>query len=164
MASKKALLSLTLPCLELQGRTFKLSDVLASRIESLDYQEIDAVIGPEEWTLEGVRPDIVFAKEAWPHIDPEWRGQIFFTLTALGLGFCFASKTNPTGVAVPEGALFVVDPIELHWLRPDVILSDCWVGVQWAVPLRQASAFANALTGLIGQYAERDRALPVLGL
>ncbi|KVP75235.1 hypothetical protein WJ96_05620 [Burkholderia ubonensis] len=144
-------------------REFQLSPLLRQRLEELDVQQIDAAPGPAELTVMGIKPDLVFAKEAWPHVDPDWEGRVFFTMTADGGGFDFGSLSRPKGMRVPAGKVFYFDPLELHWLRPDPVVSCWWLGLQWDVSKAQEAAFADDLAAAIGRWNEAGFVLPMLG-
>lgn len=144
-------------------KQFKLSPKLYQRMEELDIQEIDACGGPSELTVLGIKPDLVFAKEAWPHTDPAWEGRTLFTLTAQGQLYQFGTASNPNGLSLEEGAVFVVNPLELHWLRPDSMVSHCWLGIQWDVPHDQVEAFEAALVESIQSWNQEAFCLPTLG-
>ncbi|KWA84168.1 hypothetical protein WL29_22665 [Burkholderia ubonensis] len=153
-----------IPDLQLsRDREFKLSPLLRCRLDELDAQQIDAAPGHVELEVMGIRPDLVMAREAWPHVDPNWEGRVFFTMTADGVMYEFGCLSMPSGMRVPAGKVFSFDPLELHWLRPDPIVSYGWVGLQWDVPREQADIFAEALAAAIGQWNKAGFALPVLG-
>lgn len=143
-------------------KQFKLSPKLYQRMEELDIQEIDACAGPSELTVSGIKPDMVFAKEAWPHTDPSWEGRTLFTLTAHGQRYHFGTASHPDGRRVDEGDVFIINPLELHWLRPCSIVSHCWLGIQWDVPNDQVEAFATALSDAIMTWNEEAFCLPIL--
>lgn len=153
-----------IPDLQLsRDREFQLSPLLRRRLDELEAQRIDVAPGPVELEVMGITPDLVFAKEAWPHVDPDWEGRVFFTMTADGSMYEFGSLSSPNGMRVPAGKVFSFDPLELHWLRPDPLVSYGWVGLQWDVPREQADIFAEALVTAIGRWNEPGFALPVLG-
>lgn len=151
------------PHLDLTHREFQVSPELNHRLEGLDFQEIDVARGPAALTVMGVRPDLVFAREAWPHTDPSWEGCVFFSMTAIGLRYQFCTVSNPDGHVVPAGMVFNVDPMELHWLRPDALVSHYWLGLQWEVELERRAEFSQALAAAIEHWNRADFVLPVLG-
>ncbi|KVP17070.1 hypothetical protein [Burkholderia ubonensis] len=144
-------------------RQFRLSLSLRELLETLDSNQVEAIPGPEEMSVMGLVPDLVLTKEAWPHQDPHWKGHVFFTMTADGDQFEFGSTSLPKGMRVPAGKVFRIDPLELHWLRPDPVVSHRWTALQWVVPLEQEAAFADALAASIGRWNEATFVLPTLG-
>jgi hypothetical protein len=144
-------------------RQFTLTLALRELLETLNDNDVHAVPGPKEFSVLDIEPDLVLAREAWPHQDPNWKGHVFFTLTADGSLFEFGSLSVPNGMPVPAGKVFRIDPLELHWLRPDPIVSHTWTGIQWVVPLEQEEAFAASLVAAIGRWNEAGFVLPTLG-
>lgn len=154
----------SLPQLELSAeRQFRLSSWLRSELEDIQTQAIEARHGPEEMSVMAIVPDLVYCKEAWPHIDPKWGGSVFFTMTADGDMYQFGTVANPDGERVPAGKVFRVHPLELHWLRPDPVVSTCWLGLQWVVPRELAELFARELAGAINRWNAPEFVLPQLG-
>jgi hypothetical protein len=152
-----------IPNLELsRERAFQLSNDLRAHVETFDSNQTDVHHGPVELTVMGITPDIVQAKEAWPHRDPHWEGYVFFTMTADGSMYDFGTSTRPDGIIVHPGKVFRVDPLELHWLRPDPTVSYTWTALQWVVPLEQEPAFVDALAAAIRAWNEPGFELPVL--
>jgi hypothetical protein len=146
------------------ARRFEQSTWLRTRLEDMCAQDIDAVQGPAELTVMGIAPDVVFTKEAWPHTDPKWAGRVFFTMTVDGDMFQFGSLSCPDGMRASAGKVFCVDPLELHWLRPDPVASTGWVALQWVVPREQVSAFELALAAAINVWNAPTFCLPQLGV
>lgn len=154
----------TLPVLELtSARRFELSTWLRTNLEDMFDQGIDVAHGPVELTVMGIRPDLVFTKEAWPHTDPKWAGSIFYTMTADGDLFQFGSLSHPDGMLVPPGKVFRVNPLELHWLRPDPVVSCGWVALQWDVPAAASAAFELEMAAAVRRWNQPTFCLPVLG-
>jgi len=152
----------SIPDLELDGRQFRLTAALRDFIETVEPSIVDVVAGPTELTVMDVVPDVVVTKGVWPHLDPHWKGKVFFTMTAEGSMFEFGSPSIPNGRIVPAGRVFRVDPQELHWLKPDPVVSYSWTGLQWVVPLEQEEAFASSLAAAIGEWNKPGFALPQL--
>jgi hypothetical protein len=146
----------------LEGK-FRLSNDLLAHVETFDSNQTDVHHGPVELTVMGITPDIVQTKEAWPHRDPHWEGHVFYTMTAEGSMYEFGTPAIPDGTIVPVGRVFRVDPLELHWLRPDPVVSHRWTALQWVVPLEQEPAFVDALAAAIRAWNEPGFELPVLG-
>jgi len=154
----------SLPQLELPvERQFRLSSWLRSELEDVQAQSIEARQGPAEMSVMNITPDLVYCKEAWPHVDPKFAGSVFFTMTIDGCMYQFGTLASPDGVLVPVGKVFRVNPLELHWLRPDPIVSTCWLALQWVVPQNQVSAFEQALAAAIVRWNAPGFELPVLG-
>lgn len=155
----------TIPDLDLAGsRRFSLTPELREALETYDSNQVEAVPGPTEMAVMGIVPDLVLAREAWPHQDPTFRDSIFITMTADGDQYEFGTRSNPQGILVPPGKFFRIEPLELHWLRPDPIVSHRWAALQWVVPLEQESAFANALAAAVHAWNAPGFVLPPLGL
>ena len=154
----------SLPQLELtSSRRFKLSTWLRSELENLPPQAIDGVPGPVALSVMDIVPDVVFTQEAWPHTDPKWPTSVFYTMTADGDMYEFGSLSNPEGLRATAGKVFCVNPLELHWLRPDPVVSTGWVALQWVVPREQTEAFELALAGAITAWNASNAKLPQLG-
>ena len=155
---------MSLPQLELTGeRRFRISSWLRGQLEGLPAQAIELAEGPAELAVMDIVPDLAFCKEAWPHTDPKWADSVFFTMTVDGDMFQFASLSNPDGEQVPVGKVFRVDPVQLHWLRPDPYGSTSWLGVQWVVPRDREEIFKQALAAAVLQWSRVDFELPQLG-
>lgn len=145
------------------ARQFECEPWLRTRLEDISVQEIDAVKGPPALTVMGIAPDLVFTKEAWPHTDSKWAGSVFVTITAIGDMFEFGALSHPAGKRVPPGKVFGIDPLELHWLRPDPMVSSYWLALQWDVPREQAGTFVVELGKALELWNAPGFALPVLG-
>lgn len=153
-----------IPQLELTAaRRFELSAWLRLQLEDMPSQSIDGVPGPAEMMVMGIVPDVVFTQEAWPHTDPKWPTSVFYTMTADGDMYEFGSLSHPEGLRASAGKVFCVNPLELHWLRPDPVVSTGWVALQWVVPRDQASAFELELAGAIRGWNASTTTLPRLG-
>ena len=153
-----------LPQLELSAeRRFRVSSWLRDQLEELPAQAIELTEGPLELTVMGIAPDVAYCREAWPHTDPKWADSIFFTMTVDGDMYQFATLANPDGERVPAGKVFRVDPLELHWLRPDPVVSTTWLALQWVVPRNQVPAFEHALAAAIQSWNQPGVPLPELG-
>lgn len=148
--------------LDVESRRLTLSASLRGQLEALAPQQIDACRGPVELTVDEVRPDLIFATEAWPHCDPSWEGSVFFTLTVEGGEYNFSTASDPEGQRVQTGRVFVVDPMELHWLRPDPVISTYWLALQWTVDKEHIHCFRQALESAIAQWNAKDFVLPTL--
>jgi hypothetical protein len=153
-----------IPPLELTAsRRFELSTWLRSELENMSPQAIDGVTGPAELSVMGIVPDVVFTQEAWPHTDPKWPTSVFYTMTVDGDMYEFGSLAHPDGMRAAVGKVFCVNPLELHWLRPDPVVSTGWVALQWVVPREQAGAFELAVAGAINAWNATAAKLPLLG-
>lgn len=148
--------------LDLETKRFTLGAELRKQLDGLVPQDIDACCGPAELSVDGLRPEIIFASEAWPHCDPSWEGSVFFTLTVEGGEYRFSTASAPDGHRVCAGGVFIVDPMELHWLRPDPVISTYWLALQWTVEKERIEQFGKALRSAIEQWNKKDFALPVL--
>ncbi len=145
-----------------RAQKFRFADELQERREGLD-QRIDVFRGPEALTVMGIKPDLVFCHEAWPHTDPDWEGRIFFTLTVEGFMYSFGCLSVPEEESASVGKTLVVNPMELHWLRPDPIVSTGWLALQWDVPAERAEEFSAALAEAVPTWNQPEFDLPVLG-
>lgn len=153
-----------LPQLELTStRRFEFSTWLRTQLEEMPSQAIDGVPGPVEMSVMGIVPDVVFTHEAWPHTDPQWPDSIFYTMTAEGDMYEFGSRAQPDGIRAAAGKVFCIDPLELHWLRPDPVVSTGWVALQWVVPREQVGTFELALAGALNAWNASRSKLPQLG-
>lgn len=148
--------------LDLETRQFPLSAALRERLDTLEPQSIDVCFGPSELAVDGVRSDIIFASDAWPHCDPDWEGSMFFTLTVEGGEYRFSTASDPDGHRVCAGDVFIVDPMQLHWLRPDPVISTYWLGVQWTVEKERVEQFGRALRAAIDRWNAKEFVLPPL--
>jgi len=52
--------------------------------------------------------------------------------------------------------------MELHWLRPDPVISTYWLALQWTVDKAHIECFRQALASAIEQWNAKDFALPTL--
>ncbi len=147
---------------ESRARKFAFSDELQERREGMD-QSIDVFRGPEALTVMGIKPDLVFCHEAWPHTDPDWEGCFFFTMTVEGCMYSFGRLSETVEQSALVGKTLVVNPMELHWLRPDPVVSTGWLALQWYVPAERAEEFAVALAEAVPVWNQPDFDLPVLG-
>ncbi len=86
--------------------------------------------------------------EAWPHRDPDWKGQYFLTLCILGDHEVCDERTDGP-IPVTPGDLFVVDPMCRHWLMPrdhrNIDPPRPFLAVQWEVPKRKCAEAARQL-------------------
>jgi len=153
-----------LPRLNLDGRPFPINPALRRRIEALEVQQIGGCPGPASLAVADVRPDVLFAAQAWPHCDPSWDGSIFFTLTVEGGLHHFCTSSNPNGQLLSEGRVFLVDPMELHWLRPDPVVSTDWIGLQWVIDREHCEDFSTDLARAIEAWNAHSFCLPELGV
>lgn len=155
---------MTLPTLNLtEKRGFRLSTWLLTSLEEMSLQTVEVTSGPAELTVAGIEPDLLFAKEAWPHTDPNWEGAVFYTMTVEGAEYQFSTLSAPAGRACPAGEIFKVFPMELHWLRPDPVISTGWIALQWVVPVAETEAFELALASAIRTWNKSEFKLPQLG-
>lgn len=113
-------------------------------------------------------------QEAWPHKDPQWRGQLFLTLCVLGDHEICDEKTE-SPVPIKAGSLCIVDPMCRHWLRPREQRYESYMrpflALQWEVRKKDAQSKAQDLVekakgiwetepSAIGRYAKwRDEAV-----
>ncbi len=148
--------------LDLETRRFPLSAGLREQLDAMLAQDIDACLGPEALAVDGVRPEIIFAADAWPHCDPDWEGSVFFTLTVEGGEYNFGTASDPDGHRVSKGRVFIVDPMQLHWLRPDPVISTYWLALQWTVEKDKIERFGQALRTAIDRWNAKDFVLPAL--
>ena len=71
---------------------------------------------------------------AFPHTDSLFGQVKFLTLVVKGNNFIFGSESNASGIAVPVGTLFMVDPMKYHWLHErDWNIRKFFVAVQWEI-------------------------------
>lgn len=153
-----------MPCLDLSAaRQFGQSPWLRTRLEDMSAQDIDAVQGPTALTVLSIVPELIFTKDAWPHTDAHWAGSVFYTMTVDGDMFEFGSLSRPGGMRAALGKVFRVDPLELHWLRPDPVVSIAWLALQWVVPIELAEAFEQELAAAIETWNLPSFSLPLLG-
>lgn len=103
------------------------------------------------WLTEGVwdSSDWISCCYAFPHRDPDWKDEVFLTLSVVSEHQAGDALTADTLIAVPRGVLFVVDPLVAHWLAPKTCgqTKDAppWVGLQWEVPRTEAMQRARDL-------------------
>jgi hypothetical protein len=145
-------------------RPFRLTQALREHTETFFSNQTDVIQGPAELTVMGIVPDLVLTKEAWPHVDAHWKGHVFYTMTADGSMYEFGTPAIPDGIIVAAGKVFRIDPLVLHWLRPDPVVSHTWTALQWVVPVEQEPAFVDALAAAIRAWNEPGFALPILCL
>lgn len=133
--------------LKQNNREVVFGPAVIAALDVLDGQNIDVVRGPKAFAVMAIQPDFVMTGEAWPHIDPSWEGMRFVTLTLQGNGYSFGSVSAPEEVQASFGTIIEINPIKLHWLRPDVITShdSHWVGLQWTVKNELLAEFRLAL-------------------
>lgn len=154
----------SVPQLELTTeRRFRFSPWLRGQLELLPPQVIELAEGPPELAVMDIVPDLAYCREAWPHTDPNWADSVFFTMTIDGDMYQFSTLSNPDGVRVPAGKVFRVDPLELHWLRPDPVVSTTWLALQWVVPRDKTTPFEQALSAAVAKWNHPGFELPRLG-
>ncbi|MHC5194692.1 hypothetical protein ACYSUW_13155 [Pseudomonas frederiksbergensis] len=80
--------------------------------------------------------DWICCFQASPHDDPAWKDSVFVTL-AVRAQHCFETMVAPgqvVGLPVRPGTLFVFDPLQLHWLKPESSLQDTgFAAIQWSI-------------------------------
>ncbi|MGE8065223.1 hypothetical protein [Pseudomonas sp. NPDC089569] len=80
--------------------------------------------------------DWICCFQAAPHNDPAWKGSVFVTL-AVNAQHCFETMVSPglvVSVPVGPGTLLVLDPLLLHWLKPESPLQDTgFAAIQWSI-------------------------------
>jgi hypothetical protein len=80
--------------------------------------------------------DWICCFQASPHDDPAWKDSVFVTL-AVRAQHCFETMVAPGQVVrlpVRPGTLFVFDPLQLHWLKPESSLQDTgFAAIQWSI-------------------------------
>lgn len=144
-------------------RKMRIGALLQERIDALGFQRIDVLKGPAELVVAGVHPWLIFAEQAWPHIDDSFEGSLFYTLVLQSIDFQFGCLRHPHGVCANEGSILCIDPLELHWLQPGPCAHQHWIGLQWEVPLTKVSTFESELrTAMLG-WAAHDWVPPAMG-
>lgn len=86
--------------------------------------------------------------EAWPHTDPNWDGQLFPTLVVQGDHSFETLNDDGRPVSIPAfpGTLMLVDPMRLHWLRPNNSETNPgFIALQWEVDAADAPACMEAI-------------------
>lgn len=141
---------------------FVLTESLKAKRKGMD-QLVDVSRGPDALRVMGIEPDIIFCYEAWPHTHLTWEGRLFFTLTLEGDRYRFGCASKPDEVFADKGKTLVINPMELHWLRPDPVVSRGWLALQWDVLLEDADAFAGELAKAIETWNQPEFPLPILG-
>jgi len=144
-------------------RRFQTGEVLEKRLADLHFQQIDVLPGPPELAVAGIRPWLIFAEQAWPHIDDSFEGSLFYTLVLQAIDFQFGCLRHPHGLRANEGSILRVDPMELHWLQPGSCAQQHWIGLQWEVPLERVDDFEPALRHAMTEWAAPGWAPPVMG-
>lgn len=144
-------------------RQFEAGALLDERIGALGFQQIDVLKGPAELTVAGIQPWLIFAEQAWPHIDDSFEGSLFYTLVLQAIDFQFGCLRHPEGVRANEGTILRIDPMELHWLQPGSCAHQHWIGLQWEVPLARVDDFETALRHAMTGWAAPGWAPPVMG-
>jgi len=147
---------------KMQGREFKKSPAFSKMLEELDIQEILSRPGPDVFSVDNIRPDMVFTHEAWPHVDESYEGEVFVTMTISKAHYSFGCLSVPGEVRASQGDIFGVEPLELHWLRPDPLVAEPWVALQWLVPKENLDEFLVKFEEKLSTWNEPSFVLPTL--
>ena len=83
-------------------------------------------------------------------------------MTVEGGEYNFGTASAPDGHRVCAGGVFIVDPMQLHWLRPDPVISTYWLALQWTVEKDKIERFGQALRTAIDRWNAKDFVLPAL--
>lgn len=148
--------------LDLQGREFPVSTVFQKQLDELDIQEILVRPGPRALVIEGCQPDVVFTHEAWPHIDEDFKGTLLVTLTLSAGRHSLGCTSRPDEIRFKQGQVWIIDPLELHWLRPDTLASSPWIALQWVVDTDKVERFMVAFRAQLKAWNQPDFVLPTL--
>lgn len=95
----------------------------------------------------------MYCREAWPHVDPDFEGDIFITL-AVQADHRYSqllANHKTTVTSVFPGQLFTTDPLSLHWLAPNSDSSPGFIGLQFEVPYHQADSYWDELVDELGK-------------
>ena len=72
-----------------------------------------------------------------------------------------AHRLQPIG-SVTQGQVWIIDPLELHWLRPDTLASSPWIALQWVVDTDKVERFMVAFRAQLKAWNQPDFVLPTL--
>lgn len=95
----------------------------------------------------------VYCREAWPHVDPDFEGDIFVTVVVeADHRYCQLMPNNTHSVTgVFQGSIITTDPLSLHWLAPNSDNGIDFVGLQYEVPFHKVDQFYAELLLELGQ-------------
>ncbi len=98
----------------------------------------------------------IYCREAWPHSNPDFEGDIFITLAVQAdHRYCQLVPGNKhTEIPVIPGLLFTTDPLSLHWLAPNSDDGAGFIGLQFEVPYHSADEFFSALTAELSSLGQ----------
>lgn len=144
-------------------RHFEIGETLHERLVALAPRQIDVLKGPVELAVAGVCPWLIFTRQAWPHIDETFEGELFYTLVLQSKGFTFGCLRHTEGLPANEGSILRIDPMELHWLQPGSCAHQHWIGLQWEVPFSKVAKFEVALREAMSAWATPGWRPPVMG-
>lgn len=148
--------------LEMHGRVFNLSKRLMTSLAQIDVQEILSEPGPPELDVAGLTPEIVYANEAWPHIDQDYADHKLVTISLCPHPYYFGCLRCPEEIKVRPGDVFDVEPLELHWLRPEPLAYETWLGLQWVVPNELFDGFMHSFKEMLNKWSNPEFSFPML--
>lgn len=109
-------------------------------------------------------PVWITARQAFPHTDPGWKGQVFLTFVIRGQHFLKGrnsvkavdsydeneEKSGNTFLNAGIGQLILFDPMIEHWLQDDVAYQlnkppSPWIALQWELPRRNYKKTVRAV-------------------
>jgi hypothetical protein len=141
-------------------RSFNTQDVPRSEIEVQSFFHPDTLPTiPDHFPLSD-RPQIIACHYAVPHTD--WASW-FLTISLAPRVWKFSDTTQPEGILIEPGDVFMVNGAENHWLFPanSLLGKAFWYGAQWEIPedpneAPNSDMLVSFLTPLMRDWAEPD--------